>query len=245
MRLRQVLLLFALGIAACAGPGEMREFRTEDGVTIAVNLRLPSRANGAAPLVVLCHQLGRDRSSWAPLVPRLVERGYAVLALDHRGFGDSRREVASADELTDSHKHNMHLDVVGAVAAASRRRAVDASRVAIVGAGFSVDLAVKAAMANRNVRALVLLSGPIYRDEEDFLIEHSELPVLLIAAERHERTAFVMRQHAAKLMGPEQRYFEFPAGANDTADWEGADGLAGDTGLADMILWFLERNLGS
>lgn len=240
-----VASLVCLALFSCGSPRELREFRTEDGVTIALDLHLPPRAEGPAPLVVLCHQLDRDRSSWAPLVPRLVERGYAVAALDHRGFGASRREVASPEELTDLHKHNMRLDVIGAVAAASRLRGVDASRIAIVGAGFSVDLAVQAAITNRNVRALVLLSGPIYRDAEDFLVLHPELPVLLVAAERHERTAFVMRQHAAKLTGPEQRYFEFPSGSNDPADWEGTDGLAGDTGLAEMILWFLERNFAT
>ena len=108
-----------------------------------------------------------------------------------------------------------------------------------------VDLAVHAAREDPDVRALILLSGPIYQEQEDFLIEHEEFPVLLIAAERHERTAYVVQQHAAKLRGPEQRYFEFPYDRNDPADWEGTDGLAGDTGLVDMILWFLERNLGS
>jgi hypothetical protein len=54
----------------------------------------------------------------------------------------------------------------------------------------------------------------------------------------------IARQHAARLTGPEQRYVEFePVDAEDDAAWVGTDGLRPETGLADLIVWFLERNL--
>ena len=91
--------LAGLAVGSCdsAPPGR---FRTPDGFTIACSLYRPD-GDGAAPLVVAGHQLGRDRHSWAPLVPRLTSLGFAVLTLDHRGFGESTAEAASPADLSE------------------------------------------------------------------------------------------------------------------------------------------------
>jgi alpha-beta hydrolase superfamily lysophospholipase len=242
---RWVLAAPFAGLAlGCASVSEFRGFQTSDGITIAADLHLPERESGErAPLVVLVHQLGRDRRSWDPLVPRLQQSGFAVMALDHRGFGESRREVASPAHLTDAQKNSMHLDVVEAVPAISRHPAVDASRIAVIGSGLSATPAVRCAMEHSSVRCLVLLAGNIQIDEELFLIEHPDLPVLLVAAAGDGQGSFLMDRYGSRLTGENQRYFEFgPIDSSDAADWQGTDGLRDETGLADLIVWFLERN---
>lgn len=245
---RRWIVLLAAGAAGCAGPGEFRGFRTSDGIGIAADLHVPEAAlaGNPAPLVVLAHQLYRDRTSWAPLVPRLVESGWAVLALDRRGFGESRGEVASSAALRGQTLTNFYLDLVEGIAAVGDRPGVDTSRVAIVASGVSVGSAVTTARLDPSVRSLVLLSGLIPEEEEDFLLEHPEYPVLLVAAEADPRGAGLMRQYARRLTGPSQEYLELAAGeAGESGGWEGTDALREGTELADGILWFLERTLGS
>jgi pimeloyl-ACP methyl ester carboxylesterase len=249
-----VVGLAALGatiLIGCGGPAALRRpepvesagsfgFRTSDGITIAGDLELPE--GGPAPLVLLGHQLYRDRTSWDPLVPRLLEAGYAVLRIDHRGCGESTREVPSPDRLTGPQRSGFPLDMLEAIHTVKGNFDVDASRIAVVAADFSVTPAVRCAMENPEVGALVLLSGAMREEEESWILEHPEMPVLMIAAERH-RTAFVMRQHAERVTGPEQRYVEFgPVDETDDAKWVGTDGLHPETGVLDLIVWFLERN---
>ncbi|MBC8100884.1 MAG: alpha/beta fold hydrolase [Armatimonadetes bacterium] len=47
----------------------------------------PSRA------VLLLHQLYADRSSWTPLIYPLLDAGFKVLAVDLRGYGQSRAKI--------------------------------------------------------------------------------------------------------------------------------------------------------
>jgi pimeloyl-ACP methyl ester carboxylesterase len=249
-------MLAALILGGCGGPavtttpgpaaprvasGPFTGFRTSDGITIAADLTLPETV--PAPVVLLGHQLHRDRTSWDPLLPALLDAGYAVLRIDHRGCGESTLEVPSPDRLTGPQRDSFPLDMVEAIDAVRDRPGTDAGRVAIVAADFSVTPAVRCAMEHPEVGALVLISGVVREEEEDWLLDHPELPVLLIAAEGH-RTAAIAQQHAARLTGPEQRYVEFePLEAGDDAAWVGTDGLRPETGLADLIVWFLERNL--
>jgi len=235
--------LALLGVVACSGPRAFNGFRTSDGFNLVADLSLPERT--PAPLVVLGHQFGRDRHSWDPLVPKLLDAGYAVLRMDHRSLGESTREVPSPEWLTDVQKQNVHLDLLEAIDAVADRPDVDASRVAVIGSGgLSANSAVRCAMENPSVRAVVVLAGLIQAAEETYVLSHPELPILMISAADDEHGTYLMRQYAGRLTGPEQRYIEIePAGPGDAADWEGTDGLRDETGLADLIVWFLERNV--
>ena len=191
---------------------------------------------------MLAHQLYRDRTSWDPLVPRLLDSGYAVLAVDRRGFGDSRDEITSVVEIRGRVLRNFHLDLLEGIAAVADLPGVDASRVAIVASGMSNGSAVTTARLDPSVRSLVLIGGLIPEEDEEFLRDHAELPVLLVAAEADERSAHLMRQYARRITGPMQEYVELEAGdAAEEGSWEGTDALRDETGLADYVLWFLER----
>jgi dienelactone hydrolase len=189
-------------------------------------------------------------------VPGLLEHGYAVVVVDLRAFGESREEVAAPQDLDDFARANFHLDIVGAIAAVADHPRVDASRLAVAAAGFSVTPAVRAAREDSRIGVLVLLSGYLEAEEEEFLVTRPDLPVLLTVAAGDRRMASVARQHAKKLMGENQILFEFmvpaggdgAAGADDAdgasdAGWEGTDGLTEATGLGDLILWFLDEHV--
>jgi pimeloyl-ACP methyl ester carboxylesterase len=238
-----------VAIGGCAGPAPFRGFTTSDGFRIAADLHVPpaavaeAEAGGAgAPLIVLGHPVGRDRRAWDPLVPRLVEKGWAVIAVDHRAFGESTREAASPGALTEPQRAALYLDLLEAIDAAGGEPGVDTSRVAIVGGGLSTNAAVRCAMLRPTVRSLVLFTGVIEIAEEDWLLEHPEMPVLLLAAAEDRRGTFLARQYASRITGPDQRYLEIEAADPEVSnDWVGTDGLHADTGLDDLLIWRFER----
>jgi hypothetical protein len=68
--------------------------RTFDGVPLDVNVALPAAGDTGLPLVVLSHGWG-GRKLGAAEMRRWAARGYAVLSLTARGFGDSCGSPAS------------------------------------------------------------------------------------------------------------------------------------------------------
>ncbi len=232
--------LYAVGYG-CGGPPEFRGFRTSDGFTIAADLHLPD-PDVPAPLTLLGHQLARDRRSWDPLVPRLVDAGWAVVTVDHRGFGESVREAASPDDLDDLQKAALHLDLLGALDALADHPRIDPSRVVVFGAGISANAAVRCARENPSVRGLVLFVGLLEAEETEFLIERPDLPLLIVVDSRDRRGVTLTRQYARRFTGPKQLYFELPpVDSEEDVRWRGTDGLTVDSGLADVVLWFLDR----
>lgn len=215
-------------------------FRTQDGFTIAADLHLPT-GGSPAPLVLLGHQLYRDRHAWDPIVPRLLAAGFAVLAVDHRTFGESTKEKASPAELTTQDQGNLYFDLLDALAAVADHPRLDLDWIAVGGSGISVDPAVRIARLDERVRAVFLFPGLIAETGREFLLARPDLPVLMLAAEGEVRGRDLQRQWAARFTGPGQEYVEFAATPDDPATWEGTDGLSRSADVVETILWFLER----
>jgi alpha-beta hydrolase superfamily lysophospholipase len=109
---------------------------------------LPERA--ARSVVVIAHGLGEHGGRYAGLAARLVEKGYAVYAIDHRGHGRSSGPRANIERFD-----YVVADLVAFVAQA-RREHPDASMVLL---GHSMGGAVALACALKlqdDLRALVL-----------------------------------------------------------------------------------------
>ena len=71
-----------------AVPGDDTRVRSFDSTPLALNVTLPARSNGRLPLVIISHGWGGPRADITQSAP-WAERGYAVLAVDARGFNDS------------------------------------------------------------------------------------------------------------------------------------------------------------
>ncbi|MCD4686114.1 MAG: alpha/beta fold hydrolase [Anaerolineae bacterium] len=84
-----VLLIPVLPTAAQGDPvPQVVEIEAADGVLLIGDYYAPPEGD-PAPAMLLMHMLGSKRQAWYPLVPTLVEAGYAVLAFDFRGHGDT------------------------------------------------------------------------------------------------------------------------------------------------------------
>lgn len=135
--------------------------RADDGFRLFADFVPPSHAQGSpAPVAVLLHAFRGDRSSWMPLVSALRQAGFAVLALDLRGHGESA--TTESAERVDSRDPELVLemqqDLRAAYAWLAKRKEADLARVAIVGSGTGCGLALQYAAMDRSVDAVVCLS---------------------------------------------------------------------------------------
>jgi len=83
--------LVGVGAAAPAGAVEAQavSFKARRSADCGDYYPPPVANRGTAPMVMLLHMDRSDRQAWQPLVAPLHEAGFAILALDLRGHGDS------------------------------------------------------------------------------------------------------------------------------------------------------------
>jgi pimeloyl-ACP methyl ester carboxylesterase len=111
------------------------DFTARDGVRLVGTYYPP--VSSPAPAVILIHGLGRSKADWADFAVRLQNSGYAALAIDLRGHGESAGNGDAMDTLLD----DMGQDGQGALATARTISSIDPERIAIIGADIGADVA--------------------------------------------------------------------------------------------------------
>lgn len=129
------------------GPGRVYpisevSFPSNDGVEVSA-LFGTAQADRLLPVVILLHDLRGSKADWlnnTGTYAALLERGYAVLAIDMRGHGQTPlpddRQVL---ELVDIERS--FLDVHAALVWLPSQSQVDVSRIAVVGTGSGGNVA--------------------------------------------------------------------------------------------------------
>ena len=117
---------------------------------LAAAFYLPKSASAQkpAPGVIVCHGLGSKKEIHLPYAEYLAEQGFAGLAFDWRGHGES------AGNLDD---HALD-DVTAAITYLSRRAEVDKARLAIRGVSMGAFLALVAAAQDTRLKAVVAIA---------------------------------------------------------------------------------------
>ena len=153
--------LFAVGVVGCSDSEEELQivgpnlpegsgrvypisavsFSSNDGVEVSALFGMPEA--DSLPVVILLHDLGGSKSDWLSATDTyvaLLERGYAVLAIDMRGHGETPlpddRQVLELIDLELS-----VLDVHAALVWLQSQSKIDASRIAVVGSGSGGNVA--------------------------------------------------------------------------------------------------------
>ncbi|MBS1792323.1 MAG: alpha/beta fold hydrolase [Acidobacteria bacterium] len=195
-----------------------------------------------APAVLLLHQWQSDRKSYDDFARRLQAKGFNVLAIDGRGFGES---VRTADGQTIAPARDadavkaMQTDVDNAFQFLSKQKNVDPGRVGIVGASYGSSLAILYAAGKKDVKAVALLSpGLNYFGNmatEPAVKSYGDRALLLVAAEDDKESADAVRK--LKDAGANEKYETqiYPQGGHGTALFE--------VGLADLLEKFLTKSL--
>ena len=153
--------VFAVGIVGCSdseeelqilgpglpeGPGRVYpistvSFPSNDGVEVSA--LFGTAEDDQLPVVILLHDLGGNKADWlnsTDTYVALLERGYAVLAIDMRGHGQTPlpddRQVLELIDLELSYR-----DVEAALVWLPSQSKVDVSRIAVVGSGSGGNVA--------------------------------------------------------------------------------------------------------
>ena len=179
-----------------AAKGQDVVFTTEDNLVIAGSYYPPGRKNEPAPVVILLHMYKTDRSDFGPLLPTLHKAGFAVLAIDLRGHGQSAGPPAMklAERIAQRDKElfsQMHRDVAAAYLWLRGQPNVDPARFALVGASVGGSIALDYAGRDKSVDAVACLTpGTAYLelDAVGAVRKYGNRPLLLLACEA-ERSA--------------------------------------------------------
>ncbi len=184
-------------IAAASVQPLPKRFQTSDGVIIAADYYARASKKG----VVLLHMLGRTKSDWRDFASSLHSHGFAVLAIDLRGHGESTRASDGRTLAWPDFNENDFRNMVFDVAAAKKffvEQGVDS--IAFVGASIGANVALNAAAQDASVRAVALLSpGLNYRGVttkqamRDY-VESKTRPVFIAASEDDSASAAASRE---------------------------------------------------
>ena len=117
-------------------------FPSNDGVEVSALFGVGQAAE-LLPVVILLHDLGGNKADWLSSTGTsvaLLERGYAFLAIDMRGHGDTPlpddRQILELLDLEQSYR-----DVHAAWVWLQSQSKVDISRIAVVGSGLGGNVA--------------------------------------------------------------------------------------------------------
>jgi len=197
--------------------GEHREvaFQSQDGYTLHGDLILPtgSSQDRKAPGAILLHSALGDRAIFESMGHALAEAGIATLSLDWRGRGQSIEKGYYFD-LPKAERERVPLDVHAAVDFLATQKAVDGSRIGIVGLVLSAKYGMMAAASDARVKTFVVMTGFIPGETEKESIANLKVPVLYLLSEGRPRVTRAMMEHYALTKSYGSRVFSYEGGAH-------------------------------
>ena len=185
---------------------------SNDGWELHGTRWIPERPE-PAPGVVLLHSGRSDRVVFARLERLLAERGLAVLNLDWRGRGRSTNR-GSYMALSGDERAAGWRDAAAAFDHLAGCPGVDPDRLAAVGVIHGAEHAVRAALHDPRVRALVILTGYRPADSaEAAYLTSPRVDVLYVTSRAHTITSTAMRALYEASPSRRSRYVEYSGGA--------------------------------
>lgn len=164
-----LLVLFLLNTPFAQAKTKAFQYTAKDGFNITGTIYTPIMPHGKkAPIVILLHAIGSNKNDWKGLPDLICAKGYACLAIDQRGHGQSiytaKLKQRSWMYFTNSDYAKYPQDIVCAVDAlkATQSKTIDTNRIILVGNNIGANAAViAAAKLNKKapvVKSLVLIS---------------------------------------------------------------------------------------
>ena len=186
------------------------------------------------PALLLLHQCYRDRSSWSKFAEAAAARGYHVLTLDYRGYGESEGEqFEDFARQAPIQREKWPGDVDAAFAFLTSATGVDKNRIGAAGASCGVNQAAQLARRHPEVRTLVLLSGGIEPDAREYIRNTGAMPILTAGSLDDGNIVSTMRWITGWSRNPASRFVEYKAAGH------GTEMFAVEAGLQPSMLdWF-------
>ncbi|MBN1963311.1 MAG: alpha/beta fold hydrolase [Anaerolineae bacterium] len=227
-----IALIASVAPAAAQGPEPQRvEITADDGAILVGNYYAPSApAEDGAPAVLLMHQMSSRKEAWIDFAALLLDAGFAVLAVDLRGHGETGGRA-----LWDQ----AELDVQSWLDWLREQDGIDPERLNIAGASIGANLALRG-MANDGhvVTAIALSPGLDYVGvtTEDAITAINLRPVFLVASQLDRESAQAVRVLAGLTVGDTMARI-YMLGAHGTGIFMLEDDL-----MPLMVHWFVTHN---
>jgi len=134
---------------------------TKDGIKISAFYKYKKNQLAFRPAIILIHQGGSSKEEWLalPIVNKLIEEGYAILAYDVRQHGTSGKDKGSIYDLFNN-PNRAPLDLLAVMDFLIKDRNIDHNRIGILGASIGANLACAASASDKyNVKSIVSMSA--------------------------------------------------------------------------------------
>jgi len=190
-----------------------------NGFNIAATMTLPTLTLKNQPAVVLVPGITGDRDGVVAGIPilsqlagTLADAGFLVIRYDRRGYGQSggRAESATVDHFAE--------DARTVVRYIAKRKDVDSKRIAIVGHGEGVWIALLTASRENRIAAIVSIAGAattgaeLVLEQQRLMLEQMQVP----DAERQAKIVLQKQINSAVISG--EGWEEVPQNLRQQAD---------------------------
>ncbi|MBI5793717.1 alpha/beta hydrolase [Candidatus Uhrbacteria bacterium] len=196
-RLILALMLVGLGCTPAQTPMPDRvTMTTTDGVEIVGSFV----RNNDQKAAILLHMMPADRTSWSSFAKALNGIGYASLAIDERGHGESTMNgTLNYKNFTDEQQQAKILDVEAALAYLEGE-GFSKENIVVVGASIGANLAIEELTRHPELPiALALSPGLDYRgiktDELVTKLQPSQKVILVASDEDRESYKSILKLH--------------------------------------------------
>jgi len=196
------------------------DLTTQDGLSLKTSFYPAKGAKSPAPALLLLHMAYSDRRAWHGFAKAAQEAGYAVLALDSRGHGDSAGEKVF-DPAMDG-------DVDAALTWLMTHTRVDPERVGIAGASVGANLALRAGAKHPEIQSVALLSPGMQLWDigiQEAIVDYGQRSVFITVSEEDAYPAGSCQHLDAMALG-EHRLHVFTGAAHGTDMFQVHDDLA-------------------
>jgi dienelactone hydrolase len=223
--------------AAAPTPSAARtiDLKSPDGIALKASYFSPGRPG---PAILLLHACNRDRTSWNGLATAAAARGFHVLALDYRGYGQSggtRSDDPQQQQWIADREWPGDIDA--AYAWLTSQQGVDKTRIAAAGASCGVNPSLQLARRHPEVRTVVLLSGGIAANGREFIRDSAWLPIFGAASHGDGGAVETLRWAMGWSRNPSNKFVEYQAAGH------GTDMFAVEKDLQPQVLTWFETHL--
>lgn len=248
MKLRQALFCLLALSACCAlaltaaaqnaprpDASEPRDIdlTAQDGINLKATYY---PADKPGPGILLLHQCNRDRSAWSSLATQLAAKGFHVMTLDYRGYGQSggeRHLDLPPQERVRRTNEVWPVDIDIALAYLLKQPGVDRENVGASGASCGVNQSIQLARRHSNVKTVALLSGGTNNQGRDYLQYAAWMPLFIAASHDDGGALPSMRWLMGFSANPQNKFVEYQAAGH------GTDMFAVEKGLEPALIdWF-------
>lgn len=148
---------------------------SKDGFTIKANFAYPKKNQKEFSTVVLLHSLGYNSEWWGNLKNDLLNKGFAVLAIDLRGHGksiyNSKMSKTSWKSLKDSAYAKYPGDIIGVIDKIKEEntKKIFFNNWAIIGSDIGASAGVIASDKLKNRPVTIVMLSPIVKSKSLYI----------------------------------------------------------------------------